>query len=142
LNAEENATKESGKGGGARPEIMEVSRVINCKLHRRKLRMWRIHRAGRTRMAASHGRSWQTARAATLALPGRATSSQVSWHWAGDVNSTGKIEQFKKKISVYSGNGFLGFFLFLAKLAIIHRKQFLKKNLLKRNHYNFFKSFF
>jgi hypothetical protein len=52
---------------------------------------------GGIRMAASHGRSWQTARAATLAHPGRATSSQVSWHWAGDVNSTGKIEQFKKK---------------------------------------------
>ncbi len=33
-----------------------------------------------------------------------------------------------KKISLYSGNGFLGFiFLFLAKLAIIHRKQFFRK---------------
>jgi len=106
LNGEENATKESGKDGGARPEIMEVLRVVNCKLHRCKLRMWRIHRAGRTRMAASHGRSWRAARAATLAHQSDATSSQVFCQSAGGVNSTGKIEQF----SLYSGNDFLGFF--------------------------------
>lgn len=141
LNAEENATKESGKDGGARPEIMEVLRVVNWKLHRRKLRMWRIHRAGGTRMAASHGRSWRTTRAATLAHPGRATSSQVSWHWAGDVNSTGKIEQFKKKSQFIVAMVFLGFFLFLAKLAIIHRKQFLK-NSFEKKLLSFFMSFF
>jgi hypothetical protein len=44
-----------------------------------------------------------------------------------------KIERFNKKISVYSGNGFLGFFLFLAKLAIIHRKQFLKFSFEKKS---------
>jgi hypothetical protein len=112
LNGEENATKESGKEGGTRPEIMGVLRVVKCKLHRRKLRMWRIDRAGRTRMAASHGRSWRTARAATLAHHSDATSSQATWHCADDVNRTGKIEQFKKNLTLQWQWFFRMFFVF------------------------------
>lgn len=55
------------------------------------------------------------------------TATRQALKRLGTVRATSNVlekSNSSKKISLYSGNGFLRFFLFLAKLAIIHRKQF------------------